>query len=196
MRRRRSSAFPLAHDDVGVFGPDLHLAAAERTKARLLSERVDAHCGVPSCEVTNGSQLQAVAALQWRGDDVSRRELTEVGTTVPTLDLRTVNEKLFVGQADRGEPLNWCLCAVERSHLVMIAREGGAVLNDAGNTTLKYIAKPQVAYASAETVTSQFMRTKAVFVLILLCLCWSFRLWWTIRWITRVRLVWGWVGRS
>jgi len=62
-----------------------------------------------------GVSCRLWGALQWRGDDVSRRESTEVGTTVPALDLGIVNEKLCVGQADRGEPPNRCLCAVGRS---------------------------------------------------------------------------------
>jgi len=45
------------------------------------------------------------------------------------------------------------------------------MLNNANNTALKYVAKPQVAYASAKAVTSQFMMAKAMFLLTLLCLC-------------------------
>lgn len=50
----------LSHNGVKIFGCDLNLEAAQRTKSRLLAERPDAECEVMACDVTKRDQVQAV----------------------------------------------------------------------------------------------------------------------------------------
>ena len=50
----------LSHNGVKIFGCDLKLEAAERTKSRLLAEKQDVECEVMACDVTKKDQIQAV----------------------------------------------------------------------------------------------------------------------------------------
>lgn len=149
----------LSHNGVKIFGCDLNLAAAERTRSRLISERPDAQCEVMSCDVTKKDQVRSVvdAALQkWGRIDIL---VNNVGMTAPG-DPGTMDEELWDKQIDLNLKSVFLCC---RAVLPIMEKQGnGVVINNASITALRYIGKPQIAYASAKAAVLQFTRASGV----------------------------------
>jgi NAD(P)-dependent dehydrogenase (short-subunit alcohol dehydrogenase family) len=146
----------LAHNCVKIFGCDLSLSAAERTRSRLLAVYPSLDITVMAADVTSPTSVQAfvAAALAKHGQiDIL---INNVGMTAPGSP-STMSEETWTQQID----LN--LHSVYRlSHAVLPIMErqpsGGSIINNASITALRYIGKPQIAYASAKAAVLQFTR--------------------------------------
>ena len=149
----------LSHNGVRIFGCDLNLAAAERTKARLLADRPDAQCEVLGCDVTKKDQVQAVvdaAMAKWGRIDIL---VNNVGMTAPG-DPGSMDEELWDGQIELNLKSVFLCCRAVLP--IMEAQGSGKVVNNASITALRYIGKPQIAYASAKAAVLQFTRASGV----------------------------------
>jgi NAD(P)-dependent dehydrogenase (short-subunit alcohol dehydrogenase family) len=146
----------LAHNNVKTFGCDLSLSAAERTRSRLLSEFPNLEITVMAADVTSPSSVQAfvAAALAKHGQiDIL---INNVGMTAPGSP-SSMSEETWTQQIDLNLHSVYRLC-----HAVLPIMEsqptGGSIINNASITALRYIGKPQIAYASAKAAVLQFTR--------------------------------------
>jgi NAD(P)-dependent dehydrogenase (short-subunit alcohol dehydrogenase family) len=146
----------LAHNGVKIFGCDLYLASAERTRSRLLAEFPSLDITVMQTDVTSPSSVKAfvAAALEKHGRiDIL---INNVGMTAPGSP-STMSEETWTQQIDLNLHSVYRLC-----HAVLPIMEdqpsGGSIINNASITALRYIGKPQIAYASAKAAVLQFTR--------------------------------------
>ncbi|KAK5945093.1 hypothetical protein PMZ80_002297 [Knufia obscura] len=149
----------LSHNGVKIFGCDLNLTAAERTKTRLTEENANAECEVLSCDVTKKEQVQAVVDAcveKWGRIDIL---VNNVGMTAPG-DPGNMDEELWDRQIELNLKSVYLCC---RAVLPIMEKQGGgAVINNASITALRYIGKPQIAYASAKAAVLQYTRAAGV----------------------------------
>ncbi|EKE72141.1 SDR family NAD(P)-dependent oxidoreductase [Oceanibaculum indicum] len=140
-----------------VIGVDINLAAAEETKKIIEGE--GGTCEVASCDVTDLSKVQALV------DGIVARH--------GRLDILVNN----VGQSEPGGPVEMAPEVWDRQLQlnlttayngskaaipVMERQGGGSIVNISSVAGLRYIGKPQVAYAAAKAALIQFTRTTAV----------------------------------
>lgn len=149
----------LSSSGVKIFGCDLNLKSAERTKSRLLAEKPDAACEVMSCDVTKKEQIQAVVAAvvaKWGHIDIL---VNNVGMTAPG-DPGSMEEELWDQQIALNLKSVFLGC---RAVLPIMEKQGsGVVINNASITALRYIGKPQIAYAAAKAAVLQFTKASGV----------------------------------
>lgn len=147
----------LAHNNVKIFGCDLSLPAAERTRDRLLAEYPNAEITVMSADVTSTPSVAAFvrAAVEKHGRiDIL---INNVGMTAPGSPA-SMSEDAWSAQIDLNLTSVYRLC-----HEVLPVMEGqtpagGSIVNNASITALRFIGKPQVAYAAAKAGVLQFTR--------------------------------------
>ncbi|OAP55739.1 hypothetical protein AYL99_09891 [Fonsecaea erecta] len=155
-----AAALGLARSGVKVFGCDLDLAAAERTKQRIQKHVPDAVVDVVVADATKAASAEAF-----------------VGTVMQRhgrIDILVNN----VGGAHRGGPVEmpeevwdqefnvnlksvYMMC-----HFVLpvMERQGaGSVINIGSIAGLRYIGKPQVAYAAAKAGVHMFTKHTGVY---------------------------------
>lgn len=146
----------LAHNNVKIFGCDLHLSAAQRTQSRLQAEFPNLDIEVMAADVTKTTDVEAFvnAALAKNGRiDIL---INNVGMTAPGSPA-TMSEDVWNAQIDLNLTSVYRLC-----HAVLPVMEsqasGGSIVNNASITALRYIGKPQIAYAAAKAAVLQFTR--------------------------------------
>lgn len=152
----------LAHNGAKIVGCDLHLSAAERTKERLLAEFPTLDILVLAADVTKKadvtSLVDATVSRHGRIDIL----INNVGMTAPGSP-STMSEETWLAQIDLNLHSVYRLC-----HDVLPIMEsqtspsGGSIINNASITALRYIGKPQIAYASAKAAVLQFTRATGV----------------------------------
>ena len=146
----------LAHNNVKIFGCDLSLSAAERTRSRLLSEFPQADITVMATDVTSPSSVQAFVAAALAKHERIDILVNNVGMTAPGSPA-IMSEETWTQQIDLNLHSVYRLC-----HAVLPIMErqptGGSIINNASITALRYIGKPQIAYASAKAAVLQFTR--------------------------------------
>lgn len=154
-----ATARVLSHNGVHIFGCDLNLTAAERTKSRLEAANPGAICDVVTANATKAEDMQRVVdacmARHGRIDIL----VNNVGMTAPG-DPGTMSEDVWDAQIE----LN-LKSVYLTSHLVfpIMERQGsGSVINNASITSMRYIGKPQIAYASAKAAVVQFTKACGV----------------------------------
>jgi NAD(P)-dependent dehydrogenase (short-subunit alcohol dehydrogenase family) len=155
-----AAAFALARNGVKIFSCDINLEAGERTKNRILSFVKDAVVDVMTADVTSSSSAEELvkACLAKHG----------------RIDILVNN----VGGAQRGGPvempediwdqqfnINLKTVYLMCHHVLpgMEAQHSGAVVNIGSIAGIRYIGKPQSAYAAAKAGVSQFTKSTAVY---------------------------------
>jgi NAD(P)-dependent dehydrogenase (short-subunit alcohol dehydrogenase family) len=145
----------LSHNGVKIFGCDLNLKAAEYTKQRLLQDNPDAVCDVMSADVTKTSDIEelvnAVMAKHGRIDIF----YSNVGMTAPG-DPATITEELWQKQIDLN--LNSVFRCCRLVIPIMEKQGAGSIINNASITAMRYIGKPQIAYATAKAAVIQYTK--------------------------------------
>lgn len=145
----------LSHNGVKIFGCDLNLSAAEYTKKRLLQDNPDAECDVVTADMTRTSDVEKFvqAAMEKHG----RIDIVynNVGMTAPG-DPGSMLEEAWQKQIDLNLNSVFRCC---RLVLPIMERQGaGTIINNASITALRYIGKPQIAYATAKAAVVQYTK--------------------------------------
>ncbi|KAF2171857.1 hypothetical protein M409DRAFT_18090 [Zasmidium cellare ATCC 36951] len=145
----------LAANGVKIFGCDLKIEAAEYTKQRLLKDKPEAICDVVAADMTNINDIEKFVngALDKHG----RIHIlyNNVGMTAPG-DPGTISEELWQKQFDLNLNSVFRCC---RLVLPIMERQGsGSIVNNASITALRYIGKPQIAYATAKAAVIQYTK--------------------------------------
>jgi NAD(P)-dependent dehydrogenase (short-subunit alcohol dehydrogenase family) len=149
----------LAQNGVKIFGCDLHLSSAERTKQRLLEERPDTSVDVLACDVTKPDDAKAfvAAAMEMHGRvDILVNNVGQTAAGNPA----NMSHETWNRQIDLNLTSVYHLC-----HLVlpiMEEQKSGSIINNASITALRYIGKHQIAYASAKAGVMQFSKAMGV----------------------------------
>jgi len=155
-----ATARVLSSNGVKIFGCDINLPAAETTKARLLALKPDAEVEVVRCDVTKQSDVDEfvrLAVARFGRVDIL---VNNVGATRPG-DPATMSEDDWMGQIDVNLHSVYRCC-----HAVLPIMEaqgtGGSVVNNASITALRYIGKPQIAYATAKAAVIRYTKSAGV----------------------------------
>lgn len=153
----RATAVLLARQGARVYGTDLHLDHATTTLEHIQSEGGQGHVG--QCDVTRSEDIQAVV-----NDCIARYGridilINNVGLSQPggpvELDESTWDFQLAVN-------LKSAYLACKYVLPIMEQQGGGSVVNISSVAGLRYVGKPQVAYAASKAGLMQMTRTTAV----------------------------------
>lgn len=149
----------LSRNGVKIFGCDLFLEAAERTKVRLLEENANAVVDVVKTDVMDSKDVKAlVAAVMQRHGRVDIL-INNVGQTAAGNPADT-SEELWARQIDLNLTSVYRLC---HHVLPIMQRQGsGNIINNASITAMRYIGKHQIAYASAKAAVIRFTKATGV----------------------------------
>jgi len=153
----KAIAVLLARQGASVFGCDLDFAAAQAT--RKLIEDEGGVAEVQVCDVTKSADVKALvdACLARFGRiDIL---VNNVGRSEPG-DPVTMDEAVWDDQMDVNLKSAFLMC----KHVlpIMERQGGGSVVNISSIAGLRYIGKPQVAYAAAKAALMQMTQTTAV----------------------------------
>jgi len=153
----RASATLLARQGAQVYGTDLQLSHAENTRDIVRTE--GGTMEVAACDVTQAEQVNRVV------DDCVQRFgridilVNNVGLSQPGGPVDML-ESVWDSQLEVN--LKGAFLACKRVLPLMQAQGGGSVINISSVAGLRYVGKPQVAYAAAKAALMQFTRTTAV----------------------------------
>ena len=153
----KAIAVLLARQGASVFGCDLYLEAAQATRDLILQEGGMAE--VQTCDVTKASEVktlvEACLARFGRIDIL----VNNVGRSEPG-DPVTMDEDVWDEQMDVNVKTAFLTC----KHVlpVMERQGGGSVINISSIAGLRYVGKPQVAYAAGKAALMQLTQTTAV----------------------------------
>lgn len=153
----KAIAVLLARQGAAVYGCDLNLEAAQATQQFICDER--GRCEVRRADVTRATDVQALvdACLATYGRiDIL---VNNVGRSEPG-DPVAMSEEVWDEQMDVNVKSAFLMC----KHVlpVMERQGGGAVVNISSIAGLRYVGKPQVAYAAGKAALMQMTRTTAV----------------------------------
>lgn len=153
----RATATLLARQGAQVYGTDLHTSHAENT--RDLVRKEGGTIEVAACDVTQADQVNRVV------DDCIQRFgridilVNNVGLSQPGGPVDML-ESVWDSQLEVN--LKGAFLACKRVLPLMQQQGGGSVINISSVAGLRYVGKPQVAYAAAKAALMQFTRTTAV----------------------------------
>lgn len=141
-----------------VFGCDLDLSRAQATRKRVQAE--GGVCEAIACDVTDSSQVEDFVrrGREWGGGRVdilvNNVGMSEKGGPAE------MDERTWDRQMDVNLKSVYLLC---HSVLPTMEEQGsGVVVNVSSVAGLRYIGKPQVAYAATKAAVLQFTRATAV----------------------------------
>jgi NAD(P)-dependent dehydrogenase (short-subunit alcohol dehydrogenase family) len=150
----------LNYNGCKIFGCDLRLEAAAYTKKRLLEDNPQAECEVVSCDVTKTEEVEKFvkAAVEKYGRiDIL---VNNVGATIAGSP-STMPEEKWMQQIDIN--LNSVYRCCHAVIPIMESQEtGGSIINNASITALRYIGKPQIAYATAKAAVIRYTKSAGV----------------------------------
>lgn len=153
----KATAVMLARQGATVYGCDLNQEAAERTRDIILEEGGAAT--VQPCDVTQSAQVADMVAnciAQYGRIDIL---VNNVGRSEPgdpvTMDEAVWHEQLQVN-------LTSAFLCCKHVIPIMEAQGGGSIINMSSVAGLRYVGKPQVAYAAAKAALMQMTTTTAV----------------------------------
>ena len=153
----KAIAVLLARQGASVFGCDLNLEAAQQTRELIQAE--GGACEVWTCDVTNAAEVKAlVDACMARFGRIDIL-INNVGRSEPG-DPVAMEEAVWDEQMDVNVKSAFLTC----KHVlpIMERQGGGAVVNISSIAGLRYVGKPQVAYAAGKAALMQMTRTTAV----------------------------------
>ncbi|KAJ0107452.1 hypothetical protein J7T55_007641 [Diaporthe amygdali] len=150
----------LARNGVKIFGCDLNVSAAERTKQRLLEETPEAVVNVVAADVSKTSDVESLVSAVMEKHGRVDIIINNVGQTSAGNPV-TMSEEIWNRQIDLNLTSVYRLC----HHVIPIMQRQGSgnIINNASITALRYIGKHQIAYASAKAAVIRF--TKAIGVM-------------------------------
>jgi NAD(P)-dependent dehydrogenase (short-subunit alcohol dehydrogenase family) len=157
----RATAVLLARQGAHVYGTDLNLDHALVTLKAIQAEAHDAadQAHVAACDVTKAKDVERAVA-----DCVARFGridilVNNVGMSQPGGPV-DMSEEVWDQQLQVN--LKGAFLACKHVIPIMQRQGGGAVVNVSSVAGLRYIGKPQVAYAAAKAGLLQFTRTTAI----------------------------------
>ena len=158
-------AHVLAHNGVKLFGCDLSLEAAEGTADRLRAVVPNCEVNVVTGNVTVLADVQRVAeacVVKYGRIDIL---VNNVGMT-RSGDPVTMEEQIWDKQIDLNLKSVFLTSKVvlpimEKQNGNAEDSRGGVIVNNASLTAIRYIGKPQIAYASAKAGVVQFTKHTA-----------------------------------
>ena len=155
-----ATARVLSYNGCKIFGCDLRLEAAAYTKKRLLEDNPQAKCEVVSCDVTKTEEVEKfvqTAVQKYGRIDIL---VNNVGATVAGSP-STMPEEQWMQQIDIN--LNSVYRCCHAVIPIMESQEtGGSIINNASITALRYIGKPQIAYATAKAAVIRYTKSAGV----------------------------------
>ncbi|CAN5447988.1 glucose 1-dehydrogenase [soil metagenome] len=153
----RATSVLLARQGARLYGTDLHAANAQRTGELIAEAGREAY--VRACDVTVAAEVEQVVE-----DCVARFGridilINNVGLSQPGGPV-DMTEAVWDQQLEIN--LKGTFLACKHVIPVMQVQGGGSIVNISSVAGLRYIGKPQVAYAAAKAALMQFTRTTAV----------------------------------
>jgi NAD(P)-dependent dehydrogenase (short-subunit alcohol dehydrogenase family) len=150
-------AFTLAQSGAIIFGVDLKATAAEWTASRIRS--AGGQCDIFLANATSATDIsRAVAACMSQHGRIDIL-INNVGMTA-SADPGTMSEDLWDVQFN----LNLKSVFLANRHVlpIMAAQPtGGSIINNASIAGLRYLGKPQIAYATAKAAVLHYTRATA-----------------------------------
>lgn len=149
----------LSRNGVKIFGCDLHLSAAERTKERLIEEDANAVVDVVAADVMKPSDVEDLIAAVMKRHGRIDILVNNVGQTAAGTPA-TMSEDLWARQIDLNLSSVYRVC----HHVIPIMQQQGAgnIINNASITAMRYIGKHQIAYATAKAGVIRFTKALGV----------------------------------
>ncbi|KAF2184857.1 short chain dehydrogenase [Zopfia rhizophila CBS 207.26] len=142
-----------------VFGCDLNLEAAMATKKRIEAEYKDATIDVVQADVTKASEVKRLVQACIKQHGRINILINNVGRSEKG-DPASMSEEVWDAQVDINLKSIYLTC---HEVLPIMEKQGsGAVINIASIAGLRYIGKPQVAYAATKAALINFTRVTAV----------------------------------
>lgn len=147
----------LARQGARVFGTDLDAAAAATTAALIRDAGGEVQTQVADARIASDAEAAVEACLKRYGRiDIL---VNNVGRSEPG-DPVTMSESTWDDQMDVNLKSAWLMC---KYTLPVMERQGGGVIVSISSIAgLRYVGKPQVAYAAAKAALMQMTRTTAV----------------------------------
>ncbi|OAG39294.1 hypothetical protein AYO21_06498 [Fonsecaea monophora] len=140
-----------------VFACDLYLDAAEHTKKRI--EADGGVCDVMAADVTSATQVKAFVEACMKKYGRIDVLVNNVGRSVPGGPAE-IDEATWDGQTNVNLKSVYLTC---HEVLPIMEKQGsGSIINLSSVAGLRYVGKPQVAYAAAKAAIVQFTKTTAV----------------------------------
>ena len=153
----KAIAVLLARQGASVYGCDLNLKAAQGTCELIQAE--GGACEVQTCDVTNAAAVKALVdscMARFGRIDIL---INNVGRSEPG-DPVAMEESVWDEQMDVNVKSAFLTC---KYVLPIMERQGsGSVVNISSIAGLRYIGKPQVAYAAGKAALMQMTQTTAV----------------------------------
>jgi NAD(P)-dependent dehydrogenase (short-subunit alcohol dehydrogenase family) len=152
----RAAAVLFAREGAKVFAVDKSADAMTETVARVGN---DGEIATHVCDVTDDAQVHAMV-------DVCRNTFGRIDILV-----NNVGGSAAGGAAEMSEPsfddqieynLKSVFLACRHVLPIMIEQRGGAIVNTASTSAIRYTGSPQIGYASAKAAIIQFSRVTAV----------------------------------
>jgi NAD(P)-dependent dehydrogenase (short-subunit alcohol dehydrogenase family) len=150
----------LARNGVKIFGCDINIEAGLRTKSRILALVSDATVDVVSTDVTSSAAVS----------DLVSQALQKHSGRIDIL-VNNVGRSEKGGPADMSEAVWDAQVAINLKSVyllchavlpVMERQRSGSVVNISSIASVRYIGKPQVAYAATKAAVTQFTKHTAV----------------------------------
>lgn len=142
-----------------VFGCDLNASAAELTRSRLAHEFGAGSCEVVTADVTRSGDVQRLV-------DACVSKFGRVDGLVNNVGMSMKGGPADMDEATWDQQIDVNLKSVylccNRVLPLMEAQGSGVVINISSVAGLRYIGKPQVAYAAAKAAVIHFTKTTAV----------------------------------
>lgn len=149
----------LVRNGVKVFGCDLNLAAAERTRDRILEEVPKGVCDIVAASVTDSSDVKALVDAVMKKHGRIDILVNNVGATTPGSPA-TMSEETWSRQIDVNLTSVYRLC--HHALPIMQQQGSGNIINNASISALRYLGKHQIAYATAKAAVIRFTKTVGV----------------------------------
>lgn len=154
-----ATARVLTHNGVKVFGCDVRLGAAEYTQKRILELTPEAVVDVVACDVTNSDDVNAFVKNVMDRHGRIDIFVNNVGATRAGWP-HDMPEEAWHNQIDVNLHSVYRCC---RAVLPIMERQGsGSIINNASITALRYIGKPQIAYATAKAAVVRYTKSAGV----------------------------------
>lgn len=150
----------LSRNGVKVFGCDIRLDAAQYTQKRILQDDPDAVVDIVTCDVTSTESVQAFVGKVMERYGRIDILINNVGATVAGSPSE-MNEEAWMKQIDVNLNSVYRCCRVVLPIMESQA-SGGVVINNASITALRYIGKPQIAYATAKAAVIRYTKSAGV----------------------------------
>ena len=155
-----ATALTLAQQGARIFGCDLHLAAAEHTAQRLRAAVPGVSVTVTAADVTREADVAALVAACIATYGRIDILINNVGRSEPGCPA-TMSPDVWDAQTDVNLKSVY-LCCHHVLPLMTAQPTGGVIVNVASIAALRYIGKPQVAYAATKAAVIQFTKATAV----------------------------------